>query len=159
VLKLDNEHIRACERVLAESVIEVARDLRLVAAADLVVWLQEQRFGNLVAIVDCSTELNFKPGRLLFDGSGAVELSWSGRLTIDLDMKFQSAGVECYFRLRLGDRWAGVDVTYLTVDGAPRAGGWMVRRFTAAIADARLPRRVANSIRTGTRKPGAIESP
>ena len=62
-----NEHIRKCEQVLAESVIEVARDLRLVEATDLVVWLQGRRFGNIAAIVNSSTELLFKAGVLQFD--------------------------------------------------------------------------------------------
>jgi hypothetical protein len=158
VLKLINEHIRICERVLAENVIEVARDLRLVAAADLVVWLRAKRFGNIAAIVDSSTELLFKAGVLQFDMSGAADLCWSGRLAIDLDMKFRTAGVECYFRLHLFDACAGVAMTYLAIDGAPCASSWAARRFIAALSDARLQRPGLNPVPGRSRKPGANES-
>jgi hypothetical protein len=158
VLKLFNEHIRICERVLAENVIEVARDLRLVAAADLVAWLEGRRLGNIAAIVDSSTELMFKAGAVQFDMSGAADLSWSGRLAINLDMKFRNVGVECYFRLHLFDAYAGVAITHLAIDAAPCASSWAARRYIAALSDARLQRPGLNAARARSRKPGANES-
>ena len=43
MLSLTNEHIRACERVLALNVAGIAIDLRQLDAADLVAWVRGNR--------------------------------------------------------------------------------------------------------------------
>jgi hypothetical protein len=133
-----NEHIQRCEQVLAESVIDVARDLRLVDATELVAWLRGQRFGNIAAVVRSSAELFFKGDALRFAMSGAADLAWSGRLAINLDMEFQHAGVECHFRLYLYDAFVGVGISYLTVKGGPCVSASAADCFRMAMTDARI---------------------
>ena len=161
MLPLSNDHIGACERLLAEALIELARDLRMVDAADIVAWVRGGRFGNIASIVGSAIELGFRPGVMRFALSGGVDLSWLGRLGVHLDMEFHHDGVDCYFRLHVSEAHAGVAITWLSVDGAPCRSAAGRDRFTAALASARCQdcrlSPAARLSRLDERKPGANE--
>jgi hypothetical protein len=137
VLSIANEHIHACEKILGEGLMEVARDLRQVDAADLVAWLRGHRFGNVAALIASSAELVFKEGTLRFALSGTADLAWSGTLSIELDMEFHDAAIDCYFRLYLFDASIAVGITYLAVNGAPCTSRHGAICFARAIRTAR----------------------
>lgn len=136
MLSLCNDQIKACERMLAKSVLGLANELRIVDAGDMVGWLRCHRFGNLASLVSSSTELMFKPNTLRFSLSGDAELTWSGRMAVGLDMEFHHDCVDCYFRLHLDETCAGVDITYLSINGGPCTSPAHRERFAAALADA-----------------------
>lgn len=135
-----NDHLGECERILAESILELASELRLINAADMVGWLRCHRFGNLATLVSSSAELMFKPSTLRFSFSGEAELTWEGDLALHLDMEFHHRSVDCYFKLHLLKVHAGVAITYLAVDGLPCNTEAASERFAAALADAALGR-------------------
>lgn len=137
MLSLVNDHIRHCERRLAECILEVADELRLLDPADLVAWLRGRRFGNIAALVAASAELTFKPGALRFAMSGDATLDWSGRLAIRLDMELHHGGVDCFFSQHFDATRTEVVITYLLVDGAPCLSAAAAERFVAAVCDAR----------------------
>lgn len=138
MLSLANEHIAACERALAEGLVDLAQDLRRVDAADIVAWIHGGRLGNVAAIVGSATELVFRPGALRFAHSGGVDLAWQGGLAVHLDMELHHAGVDCYFRLHISETHSGVAITYLSVDGASCRTRTSRNRFMRALAAARL---------------------
>lgn len=135
-----NDHIRGCERLLAESVLDLASELRLIDAADMIAWLRCHRFSNIASLVSSSAELMFKPNTLRFSFSGAAELTWDGDLAVHMDMEFHHHLVDCYFKLHLLKAHAGVVITYLAVDGSPCNNTSASNLFEAALADAVISR-------------------
>ena len=126
------------EKALADGLREVAAELRLIEATDLVAFLRTEQFGNIANLVNSSTELYFRPGTLAFGSSGDAQLKWGEAPTVALDMEFKNLGVTVYFRLMLEALQAGVDITYINfTESAAHPDGNTVR-LVEAIADARL---------------------
>jgi hypothetical protein len=126
------------ERLLADSIKEVASDLRLIDVADLVAFIRTGQFGNIESLVSSSTELYFKPNTVCFGNAGSVDLSWDGAPSVTLDMEFRYMRVNVYFRLLLEAMRAGVEIDYVAFeDGSPDPDE-NTRRLVEAMADARL---------------------
>ena len=82
------ELTRACERALAESMADVATELRLVNASDLVRYVQCERCAHIEDLVNSSAELYFKPGALRYGWTADLELVWDAPPIVSLDMEF-----------------------------------------------------------------------
>lgn len=126
------------ERALANGVRELASELRMVEPADYVAFVRTERFANIANLVASSAELFFKPGTIIFGQSGEVELTWDEPPSVALDMEFRHLHVNVFFRLVLEARSAGVEITYLSFEGASDVPDDNTRRLIDAIADARL---------------------
>jgi len=126
------------EKALAEGLREVASELRLVEASDYVAFIRTGQFANVSSLVSSSTELFFKPGTVRFGCSGDVDLRWDGTPSITLDMEFSHMRVNVHFRLLLEALQAGVEIDYITFEGASADADENTQRLVAAIADARL---------------------
>ncbi|NJM36138.1 MAG: hypothetical protein HC850_17225 [Rhodomicrobium sp.] len=126
------------EKVLAAGMREVAAELRLIDAADLVAFIRMGQFGNVRTLVNSSTEMYFKPGTVSFRASGEVNLGWTGEPCIMLDMEFHHRMVEVFFRLVLEAQGAGVEIEYISFGGHSTDAGENARLLTDAIADARF---------------------
>jgi hypothetical protein len=110
----------ACQRevALGRSMRPVAADLRLIDLPDLVAYLKTGQFETVGALVQSSIELSFKPETLAFSYSGEAHLHWGQRPMVCFDLEFHHNAVHLYFRLLLEADQAGVDITYITFDGA-----------------------------------------
>lgn len=126
------------EKALADGLREVAAELRLIEATDLVAFLRTEQFGNIANLVNSSTELYFRPGTLAFGSSGDVQLKWGEAPMVALDMEFRNLGVAVYFRLLLEALQAGIDITYISFADGSADPDANTARLVAAIADARL---------------------
>lgn len=126
------------EKLLADGMREVAAELRLIDAADLVAFIRMGQFGNVRTLVNSSTEMYFKPGTVSFRQSGEVNLGWTGEPCIMLDMEFHHRMVEVFFRLVLEAKGAGVEIEYISFGCPPAEPGDHARRLMDAIADARF---------------------
>lgn len=126
------------EKALGHGVRELASDLRLVEPADYVGYVRTERFANIANLVASSAELFFKPGTICFGHSGEVDLQWGQPPAVALDMEFRHMHVNVYFRLVLEADKAGVEITYLTFEGASNVPDDNTRRLVEAINDARL---------------------
>lgn len=126
------------EMALAEGLRDVASELRLIEAADLIAFIRTERFGNIANLVASSTECYFLPGTVRFGQSGDIDVRWGGTPVISLDMEFKHLGVNVYFRLRLEALQAGVEITYITFDDSTADADANTRRLVEAIADARV---------------------
>jgi hypothetical protein len=126
------------ERALAEGMREVASELRLVDATDFIAFIRTGQFANVGSLVSSSTELFFKPGTVRFGSSGDIDLKWGGAPSIMLDMEFNHMRVAVHFRLRLETLEAGVEIDYITFEGASADADENTERLVKAIADARI---------------------
>jgi hypothetical protein len=146
----------ACERALAESMADVATELRLVNVIDLIRYVQGERCAHLEDLVNSSAELYFKPGALRYGWSADLELVWHAPPIVSLDMEFCWRGVTTFFRLRLDCERAGVDIRRLLFDRAGASGRDRAGLFAAALAESRLtPPRRAPGLPDG-RDPGPV---
>jgi hypothetical protein len=138
MLKQGNQYKLEREKVLADGLRDVAAELRLIEATDLVAFIRTGQFGNVCNLVSSSTEMYFKPDTVKFARSGDVSLEWGGTPSIILDMEFQHQRVNVFFRLLLETLQAGVEIDYIDFeDGSPDPDE-NTRRLAEAIADARL---------------------
>jgi hypothetical protein len=126
------------ERALAHGVREVASELRLIDAADLIAYIRNEQFANIANLVNSSTELFFKPGTIRFGLSGDIDLKWGGMPSVSLDMEFHHMKVNVYFRLLLKALQAGVEITYISFEGSSSDPNENTQRLVTALADARL---------------------
>ncbi|HVY43144.1 MAG TPA: hypothetical protein VG966_08920 [Hyphomicrobiaceae bacterium] len=138
MLKQGSNYTLERERALAYGLREVASELRLIDAVDLVTFIRTEQFGNIRNLVISSTELFFKPGTVSFGLSGDVDLTWGATPSIALDMEFHHMRVNVYFRLLLHALHAAVEINHISFeDGSPDPDE-NTQRLIDAIADARL---------------------
>jgi hypothetical protein len=138
MLKQCREDRAEHEEALAAGLREVAAELRLVEAADLVAYIRTGRFGNVRSLVDAATEMYFKPGTVAFGQSGNVNLTWSGEPSIVLNMEFRNRRVNVFFRLVIEAQEAGVEIEYISFGGGRANSPDDTRILIDAIADARF---------------------
>ena len=158
MLRSSSEYTMVCERLLANELADLALELRQLDAADLAAWIHGNRYGNVAAIVASACELSHEPGALRFSLSGHVDLQWKGSFEVRLDMEFHHAGVDCYFELHIADASAGVNIVFMSVDGAICRSPQCVEKFATALASARIDDARRGVVGGGLRKPDANES-
>lgn len=139
MLKQCYEFAAEREMVLAEGLKEVAAELRLIDAADLVAYIRTGQFANVRSLVNSSTEMYFKPGTVSFGLSGIVDLNWGREPSIVLDMEFRHRMVNVFFKLLLENQQAGVEIEYISFDNTAQDPREDTRQLIDAIADARIP--------------------
>jgi hypothetical protein len=126
------------EKVLACGLREVAAELRLIEAADLVSYIHTGRYGNVRSLVNASTEMYFKPGTVSFRQSGRVNVCWNGAPSVVLDMEFRHPSVDVFFQLVLEASEAAVEIDYISFNQASDDTREETQRLIEAIANARF---------------------
>jgi hypothetical protein len=141
--RLPRRHARTVdrERVIANALIDVASELRLTDAAELVAMIRNDHAANLADLVNSSTELFFKSGTLRYALSASVTAPWDGTPVVSLDMEFRHAMVSAFFRLTIGQRQAGVEIMDILFDEKGLTDRAKAERLIAALQSARLPGR------------------
>ena len=129
------------ERIIASALIDVASELRLTDAAELVAMIRNDHAANIADLVNSSTELFFKSGTLRYALSSSVSAPWDGTPVIALDMEFRHASVSAFFRLTIGQRNAGVEIMDILFDEEGLNEPAKVERLAKALDAARLPGR------------------
>ena len=82
MLKQGSDYTLEREKALAEGLRDVASELRLIDAIDLVTFIRAEQFGNIKTLVNSSTELFFRSGTISFGLSGDVDLRCPNRLRL-----------------------------------------------------------------------------
>ena len=126
------------ERIIAGALVDVASELRLTDAAELVALIHNDHAANIADLVNSSTELFFKSGTLRYALSASVKTPWDGTPVVALDMEFRHAGVSAFFRLTIGQRHAGVEIMDILFDEQGLTERAKVGRLAEALASARL---------------------
>jgi hypothetical protein len=132
-------HLRAHEKAIADGLVDVATELRLADAAELILLVRNNQDANIADLVNSSTELYFKPGSLRYALSAGASVRWDAAPTIALDMEFRHASVCVFFRLMLGQSRAGVEIIDMIFDETDLEPPTKTQRLVEAIADARVP--------------------
>ncbi len=135
------------ERALALAAKEFAAELRLTDVVDLIAFIRTENHANLNDLVNSSAELYFKPGTLSYGWAANVDMRWQGSPTVSLDLEFRNQHVTAFFDLVLEPRQAGIRLKHIAHEMPASAPSEHSRRFIEAIADARLPNRLANDLR------------
>jgi hypothetical protein len=141
--RLRRRHARSVdrERIIANALIDVASELRLTDAAELVAMIRNDHAANLADLVNSSTELFFKSGTLRYALSASVTAPWDGTPVVSLDMEFRHAMVSAFFRLTIGQRQAGIEIVDVLFDEKGLTHRAKAERLMAALQGARLPAR------------------
>jgi hypothetical protein len=126
------------EKALADGLRDVASELRLIDAADLIAFIRTEQFANIANLVNSSTELYYKPGTLSFGRSADLDVEWGGTPAISLDMEFHHGQVTVYFRLLLEALQAAIEIHYINFEAGSSDPQANTRALIEAIADARL---------------------
>lgn len=128
----------ARERIVADALVGVASELRLTDAAELMAMIKADHAANIADLVNSSTELFFKSGTLRYALSASVEAPWDATPAVEIDMEFRHAGVSAFFRLKLGERRAGVEIADVLFDEEGLDDSAKAERLSAALKSARL---------------------
>jgi hypothetical protein len=132
-------HLRLVEKIIAESIVDVATELRLADVCDLMLFIRNDQTANIEDIVNSSTELYFKNGTLKYALAAGCSVRWDSSPTILLDMEFRHAAVSVFFRLVLSQSRAAVEVIDVLFDETDLDQDLKAQRLMNAVADARLP--------------------
>lgn len=138
VLTRKSEHVIARETALAEAVKELAGELRLTDVVDLIAFVRTENHPNLGDLVNSSAELYFKPGSLCYGWGADVDMRWTGKPSVKLDLEFRHERVTAFFKLTLEPREAEVDLVHIAFPMASGDPSADTRALVEAIRDARL---------------------
>jgi hypothetical protein len=127
-----------CEQIIADALVDVASELRLTDAAELMSMIRNEQAANIADLVNSSTELYFKSGTLRYALSASFKAPWDATPTVEIDMEFRHAAVCAFFRLKIGQRRAGVEIIDILFDERGLDGFAKVERLSAALESARL---------------------
>jgi hypothetical protein len=135
---LSSHKASAIEALLAENLVEVASELRLVNVIDLICYVQDERAAVLDDLVNSAAELTFRRGALRYAWSGGIDVFWEAPPSVSLDMEFRWLGATAFFRLRLDRDCAGVTLQHLSLDEGG-GGADAFEGLARALAAARRP--------------------
>jgi hypothetical protein len=126
------------EQIIADALVGVASELRLTDATELMSMIQNDQAANLADLVNSSTELFFKSGTLRYALSASFAAPWDTTPTVELDMEFRHAAVCAFFRLKIGQRRAGVEIRDILFDELGLDDFAKAERLRHAIETARI---------------------
>ena len=89
----------AREQIIADALVDVASELRLTDAAELMLMIRNDHAANIADLVNSSTELFFKSGTLRYALSASFKAPWDATPVVAIDMEFRHAVVCAFFRL------------------------------------------------------------
>jgi hypothetical protein len=138
-LEATKTHFQAAEKIIAESIVDVATELRLADVSDLMLFITSDQTANIEDIVNSSTELYFRNGTLKYALAAGCSVRWDTSPTILFDMEFRHAAVSAFFRLVLSQSRAAVEVIDIFFDEAGLDPDARTQRLIDAFADAKLP--------------------
>ena len=126
------------EQIIADALVDVASELRLTDAAELLAMIRNDHAANIADLVNSSTELFFKTGTLRYALSASFKAPWDATPTVEIDMEFRHAAVCAFFRLKIGQRRAGVEIIDILFEERGLDDLAQAERLSAAIESARL---------------------
>jgi hypothetical protein len=138
-LEATRTHFQVVEKIIAESIVDVATELRLADVGDLMLFIRSDQAANIEDLVNSSTELYFKNGTLKYALAAGCSVRWDTSPTILLDIEFRHAAVSVFFRLVLSQSRAAVEVIDMFFDETGLDEDVMTQKLIDAVADAKLP--------------------
>lgn len=129
---------RLREQIIADALVDVASELRLTDAAELIHMIRSDQAANIADLVNSSTELFFKSGTLRYALSASFKAPWDATPIVSIDMEFRHAMVSAFFRLTIGWRRAGVEIIDILFDEQGLDDRVKAERLFEALTSARI---------------------
>ena len=126
------------ERIIADALVDVASELRLTDAAELISMVRNDHAANIADLVNSSTELFYKAGTLRYALSASFKAPWDATPVVTIDMEFRHAMVSAFFRLTIGHHRAGVEIIDILFDERGLDDRAKAERLLAAFKSARV---------------------
>jgi len=128
----------AHEQIIAAALVDVASELRLTDAAALMSMILNDHDANIADLVNSSTELFFKSGTLRYALSARFRAPWDATPVVEIDLEFRHDSVCAFFRLKIGQHRAGVEIIDILFDEQGLDELAKAERLSAALDSARV---------------------
>jgi hypothetical protein len=132
----DTTALRA--RLLADALVDVVEELRLIDADDLIAYIRSHRWATITDLVESSTELFFRDGTLRFACAASFDVGWGRAPSVTLDMEFQGAAVTAFFTVTLGATQSEIDLKAVWFSSPRESETAATLVFATALSNARL---------------------
>lgn len=109
---LSHEH----EKIVAQAMAPVARELRLIDIADLIAMLRYEQHGNLSDLVTTAADLYFLPDTIRLGSGGDYVVDWDYNPKIVLDIELCPESILVYVRLTLEKDHCGIEINHIEFD-------------------------------------------
>src|SRR5579872_5691343 len=138
-LKAGRTNFRPFEKIIAESIVDVATELRLADVSDLMMFIRCDQAANIEDLVNSSTELYFRNGTLRYALAAGCSVRWDALPTILLDLEFRNDAVTVIFRLVLSQSRAAIEIIDIFFEETNLPLEVQTQRLIAAVVDAKMP--------------------
>ena len=128
----------AREQIIADALVDVASELQADRRSGTHLDDPNDHAANIADLVNSSTELFFKSGTLRYALSASFTAPWDATPIVEIDMEFRHAPVCAFFRLKIGQRRAGVEIIDILFDEQGLDEWAKAERLSAALDSARL---------------------
>jgi len=98
------------ERILADGIVDVASELRLLEVSELVAMIRDDQKVNIADLVNSASELYFLSGTLRYAGNADYLVRWDATPAILLDLELRVEPVRVFFRLSIARYSASVEI-------------------------------------------------
>lgn len=106
-------HSHEHEKIVAQALAPVARELRLIDIADLIAMLKYERHASLSELVTSAAELYFLPDTVKLGAGGDYVVDWDYNPKIVLDLEIHPNLVTVYVRLTLEKDFCGIEISHI----------------------------------------------
>lgn len=106
-------HSHEHEKIVAQALAPVARELRLIDIADLIAMLKYERHASLSELVTSAAELYFLPDTVKLGAGGDYVVDWDYNPKIVLDLEICPNLVTVYVRLTLEKDFCGIEISHI----------------------------------------------
>jgi hypothetical protein len=131
--------ILAYESVLADGLRGFLSELMMVNGGVMVSYICNNQHAHLEDIIGSSMECRIKPGRLYYSNDAEVDFDWGEAPSVALGMELRDERLTAFFRVIFGGDHIGIDIRGIQFVDHVGDREENLRRFVAAVADARLP--------------------
>lgn len=116
----------------------LASELRLLEPGDLANCINARLDGTLEEIVDCASELSFKPGSVRYGDWAEAVIDWQEAPRFTIALEFRNLDVTAFISLTVGARHAQLSVDSVLYPDAVVVHDEQRRRLLSALDDASL---------------------
>ncbi len=128
----------ACEAVLANGLKDFLSELVMINGGVMVSYICNNQHAHLDDIIGSSMETWIKPGRIHYGNEAEVDFDWGKAPSVALAMELRDSRMTAFFRVIFGGDHVAIDLNGIHFDDPDAGPGGYLRRFAAAVADARL---------------------
>lgn len=101
------------EKIVAQAIAPIAKELRLVDVADLIAMLKYEKHGNLSDLITSAAELYFLPDTVKLGSGGDYQVDWDNDPKILLDLEISLKTTTVFARLSLEKNHCGIEIDHI----------------------------------------------